>query len=123
MALSTRARRVWPLVIVIIVVAAMLLYSRHQPVDVTADYVLTGQRKDLSELHVTWTGDDGKTIAVSYHFDEAAPRIQTQELELPPDTYTVILQLVRRNGTSERSKHRVVIEQEQQVELRPELAF
>lgn len=114
------ARRFWPLLVVAIVAFAIFLYGRHEPVNVTANYHLMSARKDLSELHITWTGDGGKVVRVQYRYDgdrRTPPRIQSQALELPPDSYDVVLELVTNDGVSERIERRVEIESDADIDI------
>lgn len=119
-ALAISRRRLWPILVIVLVVAVVVLFQRHRPVEVEAEYVLLDVRRDLVALHVRWTGeDDGKVIEATYRYSDKAPRYETQTLSLPPDRYVVRLVLERSDRTSEVVEREVVIEQAAAVQIRP----
>lgn len=123
---TRRPRRLWPLIVLALVLGVVLWFGRYRAVEVEAEYALLEARSDLVALHVRWSGhDNGKVVEKSFHYGahRSAPRYEAQTLELPPDTYTVTLQIERGDGTSERIEHEIEIREATSVELRaPELS-
>ena len=115
---DTRRKRFVPFIFVAVAVVAVLLFSRHQPVDVEASYILGDRRAGATELSVVWEAEDGKSVESSFRFSVGeVPRIQHHTLNLPPDTYQVRATLLMQDNTARLSETTVVVEREMSVDI------
>ncbi len=115
---DTRRKRFIPFVFVAVAVVAVLLFSRHQPVDVEASYILGDRRAGAQELSVTWESKDGISVESTFPFGGGdVPRIQHHTLSVPPDTYKVRATLLMRDKTARLSETTVVVERAMNVDI------